>query len=206
MQLKRPAAGFTLIELAVTVALLGVLLTLALPAFSTWIRNAQVRSVAEALQNGLRVARAEATRRNRQAVFFLTTAEPGLAAGAVANGDRWVVRWVPLPGDTVNAASPAFEPFVQGGALADSAAGVTVTGPAAVCFNAVGRQVAMTAAQTGVTGGTCTVDAASPLQTYTVARAGSDRPLRVTVALGGQVRMCDPARSISADNPDGCPA
>jgi type IV fimbrial biogenesis protein FimT len=28
----------------------------------------------------------------------------------------------------------------------------------------------------------------------------------VLVSLGGQVRLCDPARTLSASAPDGCPA
>lgn len=192
-------AGFTLVELLIAIALLSVLLSLAAPSFTTWIRNAQVRTVAEALQNGVRMAQAEAVRRNRQAVFFLTADTPGLGATAQVDGSNWVVRWIPQPGDTVTAAAPALEPFVRGGALADVAAGVTIEGPAAVCFNPVGRRVAATAAATGVAGAACTATAAQ----FDIKRADGARPLRVTVALGGQVRMCDPSRALSA-SPDGC--
>ena len=198
--------GFTLVELLITMALLAVLMSLAAPSFGTWLRNSQVRSVADTLQNGLRVAQAEAVRRNRTVVFYLSTTAPGLAAEGAGNGNNWGVRWVPLPTDTVVAAAPANEPFVQGGQVADVAAGVSITGPAAVCFNAVGRRVARTATETGVTGAACTVDPALPLATFVLERAGADRPLRVTVSLGGQVRLCDPARTLGATTPDGCPA
>ena len=63
--------GFTLVELMVTISLLAILLALAAPSFSTWIRNAQVRTVSDSLQNGIRLAQAEAIRRHRQVVFFL---------------------------------------------------------------------------------------------------------------------------------------
>jgi len=198
--------GFTLVELMISIALLGLLMALAAPSFSTWIRNSQVRSMSQTLANGVRVAQSEAVRRNRQVVFFLTNAQPGLAATAAENGVNWVIRWIPLPGDTVTAAAPANEPFVEGGAISDVGGGVGVTGPAAICFNAQGRRVAATAATTGVTGAVCTVDADEPLASYVVERAGASRALRVTVSLGGQVRMCDPARTLSADAPDGCPA
>jgi len=198
--------GFTLVELMISIALLGLLMALAAPSFSTWIRNSQVRSMSQTLANGVRVAQSEAVRRNRQVVFFLTNAQPGLAATAAENGVNWVIRWIPLPGDTVTAAAPANEPFVEGGAISDVGGGVGVTGPAAICFNAQGRRVAATAATTGVTGAVCTVDADEPLPSYVVERAGASRALRVTVSLGGQVRMCDPARTLSADAPDGCPA
>lgn len=198
--------GFTLVELMITIALLAVLMTLAAPSFSKWIRNAQVRTVSETLANGMRVAQSEAVRRNRQVVFFLTNDQPGLAAAAADNGVNWVIRWIPLPGDTVTAAAPANEPFVQGGAISDVANGVGINGPAAVCFNAQGRRVAATAATTGAANAVCTVDAGAPLATFDVVRSGADRALRLTVSLGGQIRMCDPARALSAAAPDGCPS
>jgi type IV fimbrial biogenesis protein FimT len=95
---------------------------------------------------------------------------------------------------------------VQGGSLADFAGGVTITGPAAICFNALGRRVAATAAANGVTGAACAVDVTTPWAEFEVERAGAPRPLRVVVALGGQVRLCDPARTVAAATPDGCPA
>ena len=44
-----------------------------------------------------------------------------------------------------------------------------------------------------------------PEVTLANAVAGRDRPLRVLVSLGGQVRMCDPAKILSAAAPEGCP-
>lgn len=86
--------GLTLVELLVTVTLLVILLFLAAPNFITWINNTRVRTVAEVLQNGVRFAQAEAIRRNRSVVFYLTNAEPSLAAAAVANGTNWGrARW-----------------------------------------------------------------------------------------------------------------
>lgn len=194
--------GFTLVELLIAITLLGVLLALAAPSFGAWIRNTQVRTVAETLQNGVRTAQAEAVRRNRQVLFYLTNDEPGLGATPAANGLNWVMRWVPLAGDVVDGTAPANEPFIQGGSLADFAGGVAITGPTAICFNALGRRVANNT--TGVFGASCAVDPADPLATYRITRAGADRPLRVTVALGGQVRQCDPARTLAA-SVDGCP-
>jgi type IV fimbrial biogenesis protein FimT len=187
----RAMSGFTLIELMVTVTMLGILLTLAGPSFGTWISNTRVRTVSDTLQNGVRLAQAEAVRRNRTVAFFLTNAEPSTAATAVANGSNWGIRTLPLL--TEDPAATADERFVRGGALADVAAGVTITGPIALCFNAAGRQIANA-------GEGCAVGNAR----YTVARSGSDRPLRLDVSIGGRVRMCDPAKTLSATNPEGC--
>lgn len=191
----RAPRGFSLIEFMVTVTLAALLLGLAAPSFVAWIRNAQVRTVTDGLQNGLRLAQTEAVRRQRQVVFFLTTsAACDLANTAATNGRFWVIRTVPLlDGEAAQ--------VVQCGVLADVAAGTTITGPTALCFSSSGRLVA-NAAPGG--GAACTLDA-SGMSRFDVARAGADRALRVTVTLGGQTRLCDPARTLSDTQPDGCP-
>ena len=189
--------GFTLIELMVTLVLMSLLLGLAAPNFRVWVRNAQVRTVSDGLQNGMRLAQSEALRRSRQVVFFLTN--NGACTNSIeasANGVHWSIRTVPM---TAGESSVV----VQCGVLTDVAAGVAITGPAAVCFNSMGRQTDNSS--TGVTGGNCTL-AASGLSSYTVTASGAERPLRVLLTLGGQARLCDPARTLSDSTPDGCPA
>ena len=191
---RRHASGFTLIEMMVTVTLLGILTMLAMPSFTTWIANNKVRTVSDSLQNGLRFAQSEALRRSRPMVFSLTnSAAPQNALTAVVDGSNWSLNVAKSSLDAGNV-------FVQAGVLSDVAAGVQVKGPAAVCFNAMGRLVANT--DTGVDGASC--NTGSAVFAYDIAANGSDRPLRVLLGLGGQVRMCDPARKL-ADSPDGCP-
>jgi type IV fimbrial biogenesis protein FimT len=156
-----------------------------------------VRTVTDALQSGTRLAQAEAVRRNRQVVFFLTNdAACNADTEPADNGAFWAIRTVPL---VMGEASET----VQCGQLADVAAGVAIEGPTAICFNSAGRQVAN--ASPGIGGATCTLDA-SGTSSYDVAATGANRPLRVLVSLGGQVRLCDPGRTLSASAPDGCPA
>ena len=81
--------GLTLVELLVTVTLLVILLFLAAPNFTTWINNTRVRTVAEVLQNSVRFAQAEAIRRNRSVVFYLTNAEPSPSARLVRPRTAW---------------------------------------------------------------------------------------------------------------------
>jgi type IV fimbrial biogenesis protein FimT len=188
--------GFTLVELVVTIALLAVLLGLAAPSFTTWTRNTQVRTVSDALQNGARRAQTEALRRSRQVVFFLTnTATCDTSTAAAANGAFWAIRTVPLT-------SGESAEVVQCGNLSDRAGGVDITGPTAICFNSLGRQVANATPGIGTT--TCTL-ASSGVSTYNISGARADRALRVLVTVGGQVRQCDPARTLSSTDPDGCP-
>jgi len=194
--------GFSLIELMVTVTLLGVLVLLAMPSMAAWIRNNKVRTVADALENGLRVAQVEATRRSRQVVFVLTNSPtPATSLTAVANGGYWATKTIRLTTGSSDTAD-----VIESGTLSGTAANVQIQGPAALCFSALGR-VAFPAS-TGVSGGNCTppTSATTYGATYDVTLPGAERRLRVLVSLGGQVRMCDPDKTLSSTHPDGCPS
>lgn len=189
-RLLRAVRGFTLIELMVTISIISMMLALGFPSFRVWIANAQVRSTADVLQTGLRTAKAEAERRNRNVQFSFTNATPALSATPVAGGSNWSLQTVAQFGD------PAAE-FVAGGLLSDVANAVSITttpSVASICFDSLGRMVTIAAAA-------CTAAA----QSIDVVKVGSDRPMRIMVAVGGQVRMCDPNRPArSATSPDGC--
>ena len=181
----------------VTIGLLALLMKMAAPGFAEWVANSRVRSVSDALQNGVRTAQVEAVRRNRQVVFFLSEAAACTNADtSAANGRHWQIRTVPLTaGDPVVA--------VQCGTLTDTAPGVRITGPRAICFNSAGRQIANAAPGPG--GAACALAADGAASRYDVSSSNSLRPQRVLVALGGQVRQCDPGRVLGAGVPDGCP-
>jgi type IV fimbrial biogenesis protein FimT len=74
--------GFSMIEVAITIAIMGILMATAMPSVGDWIRNTKVRNAAESIQNGMQQARSEAVRRNRPVSFNLVstldnTCEPG---------------------------------------------------------------------------------------------------------------------------------
>lgn len=193
--LKR-RSGFSLIELMVAISVLAILTAVAMPNFMTWIRNSRVRTVADALQSGMRLAQGEAQRRSHTVVFFLTNSKTcDTAATAVAGGTYWQARTVPnalLTGDAAEA--------VQCGVLTDVSTGINLTSATtALCFGGDGRQTTVT--NPASIGLDCTAAAA----TYDVAPAtanAENRPLRLTVSLAGSIRMCDPGKSATA--PDGC--
>ncbi len=60
----RTARGFTLVEMMIALAILGLLILAALPEIRTWMQNTQIRTAAEGMVNGLQFARTEAVRRN----------------------------------------------------------------------------------------------------------------------------------------------
>ena len=198
---RHAPTGFTLVELMVTIAVLAILLMIGVPSMAEWIRNNQVRAVASTLQNGLRTAQTEALRRSRQVVFVRTDDKPSADGDSVApnaNGKYWAIYTVPLEG------SAETKELLDTGVVSDVGAGVTLTGPSAVCFNTLGRIIAKSAAA-GITGANCALPAGGATHSFDVDRTGAKRRLSVLVNVGGQVRMCDRDKDI-ATYPDGCPA
>jgi len=87
--------------------------------------------------------------------------------------------------------------------------GVTINGgvgaPPSLCFSSSGRQVTNTTAGNTAAATPLTANcSATTASTFVVDKTGSDRKLRVVVDFGGKVRMCDPAKTLSAAQPDGC--
>ena len=207
-QRARPARGFTLLEMIVTMSIFAILVAVGVPTLRKWISNVKVRAVADSLQNGLRLAQSESLRRSRQVVFSLTssTTPQTPPVAAATTGNSWAAFTIPsmTDGSETNSSNA----FIDSGALGAGTSSVTVTGQqAAICFNSVGRLVTnTTAGVTAVTGGaTCGQLPSNPaVWSYNVTLAGADHPLRVQVSLAGQVHLCDPSRTLSNSNPDGC--
>jgi type IV fimbrial biogenesis protein FimT len=71
---SRGRGGFTMIELMITVAIVGIALALGVPAFSAWMQDTQVRTVAESIRDGLTKAKNTALGRgDAVAEFSLNT-------------------------------------------------------------------------------------------------------------------------------------
>lgn len=193
--------GFSLIELMTTVALLALLMLVAAPAMGTWIADSRVRSVAESIQNALRLAQSQAMHRNRLSVFALTSAKPAWKAKPAQDGSNWYVQILPLSSSDEVANATAADFFVQGNAFATQS-GVSIAGPSLLCFGPLGQQVAVDADNTTL-GAACTKNDPT---VYTVSNPSNpnSRTLKVFAYIGGRVRMCDPSKTLSSDHPDGC--
>lgn len=200
-QQRHGAAGFTLIELMVTISVLAVMLGIAAPLLIDFVRNNKVRAVAGTLQNGLRTAQAEAVRRSQQVVFVLTNATPSgnTPVAATADGKYWAAYTVVPDGSAETMA------LLDTGVVNDVGSGVAITGPAVLCFSSLGRLNANDAP--GIGSAKCVLPTGGPVQPYDVALTQATRNLRVLVNVGGQIRTCDPNKTFDATSaPDGCPA
>jgi len=185
--------GMTLIELIIGLALAAILLGLVTPASQAWIQNTQIRTAAESVLNGLQLARAETLQRNRNMRFQLVTNLTNTCA--LSNtGTNWVISQNDPTEKCATAASDTVAPFiVQKRAGTEGSANATVSatrgGAAAntVTFDTLGRVVN-----------------ATDIGQVDVTAARGDRPLRVVITPGGQIRMCDPEPTLAASNPQRC--
>jgi len=176
------ARGFTLIELVVAMVISALLLAIAMPSYRTWVQNAQVRGVAEALLHALQKARAEAVRLNAPVTLTITAAGNGgatwdmiLPPAASASGSSLTTLSDQNAG-TVLSAMPVMLatntlPGAAGSALA-------APGSFSVTYNGLGTLEAATTVRR--------------IDTLPISAQGG-RALAIVMSVGGGLRLCDPA-------------
>ena len=86
----RPAKGFTLIELMVTVAVIAILAVVAIPNLRDFVHNNRLRAASNELVASLQAARMEAVRLNSPALVCRST-DGTTCAGSNGNWATWVV-------------------------------------------------------------------------------------------------------------------
>lgn len=184
--------GVSLIEMIISLVILGILTALGFPSFSTWIQSSQIRNATESIQNGLTLARAEAVRRNTAVRFQLVT-DLTSSCALSSTGKNWIISINDPTGSCDTTASETVAPrIIQAYSTREGApnAAINGNGNSLIVFNGIGQaNTTATLDISNPTGGNC-------------AAAGSMRCLRVVVSIGGQVRMCDPARA--SNDPQGC--
>ena len=168
-------SGISLIEVMVAVAIVGVLMAFAAPAFQTWIQNTQVRTASEAIMNGLQTARNEAIRRNAAVQFKLDG----------GTNTQWRVN-------------PFIDPDgvpIQSRAAEEGSINASITvlpaGADTVTFSALGRVVPNADASESLT----QVD----IDNLLIPVVADRRNLRIVIPAGGALRMCDP--KVAAGDP-----
>ncbi|GAB3381799.1 GspH/FimT family pseudopilin [Spongiibacter taiwanensis] len=84
---RSSTSGYTLLELMVTLAIVAILASVAVPSFTDFVRSQRLRSVAVDLNSSLQLARSEAVKRNTNVT---------VARG----GSSWVDGWTVAVGGT----------------------------------------------------------------------------------------------------------
>jgi type IV fimbrial biogenesis protein FimT len=205
VRIARPGSrGFSLIELLVVLTLVGLLTVLGVPGFQSWMARARLRSTAEAMQNALRLAQAEAIRTSRVVGFVRTAALPAFDATPSTSGANWYLRKIKLLSSDE---SPNAGFLLQASTLATQNSVAISGGPTAseakmVCFDSFGRQTAVTSTNTGLSTA-CTV---SDDRFFELTTTGTDQKLRVQVFLSGKVRLCiyDTSKKLADGYEQGC--
>ena len=145
------------------IVVVAILVALGMPSFQVVLRNAEVRTAADSITNGLQRARAEAVARNTNVQFVLGT------------GSSWTVDYVIKPVST--------DPPIDSRLSSEGSTDVTVTavatdGTAAttVAFDNFGR----------------VVQNPPWLAQVDLTAVGASQNMRVTIGAGGNAKMCEP--------------
>lgn len=171
----KQSAGFSLIELMVVIAIIGILAVIGMPSYNTWIQNSRIRNGAESILNGLQLARSEAVARNTNIDFVLTDVASGWTVGC-------------------NAPSATCPAVIQSRSVSEGSGGTSATANGASVANTVRFSNLGTLINVG---GAMTIDVDS-----TVLSGSESRELRIQISTGGSVRMCDP--NVGSDDPRKC--
>lgn len=175
--------GFSLVELAVVLAVFALLMSLGMPMYAQFMANSQIRASAETTAQAIQYARAEAMRRNTRVELTL------------GSGTGWVVRDVPT-NETLSERADN-----EGNATGNISRAITPAGATTITFNGFGMVAKNDDGSAALS--------AIKFDSTTLAATAS-RDLCVAISTMGGVRLCDPnitgtdTRSCGTPLPTGC--
>lgn len=202
MRSHLPQLGVTMIEMLVAIAIMAILLSLAVPSFSTFLINMKQRAAVDNLYSGLHTARAEAIKWNLPTVFVLDPASGNWAVNLL-NGNA--NPYPPTSANTFDTALCSGSAGVRTGNWCAPVAGVPTSACNYTLQKSCGEGTAATATpsastsiyfssrgrQTDVSGD----EGKAVLVELDVCPAGATTVYSISVNQGGQIKKCDRSKS-----------
>lgn len=90
---NRQIQGFTLIELMVSIAVASILLAVAIPSFSDFIKRSRITSQQDSLYSGLMFARSEAVNRAQNVTVCASSNQTACLTTGSGNVS-WAIGWI----------------------------------------------------------------------------------------------------------------
>ncbi len=175
--------GISMIEVVVTIAIMGILMAAAMPSVGDWMRNSRVRNTAESIQNGLQQARMEAVRQNKAVSLYMVSDLTNACTLSNTVGS-WVVASTSPVGACASAKIKGLVADGGGGAATIKATQSDGTTDAtSVTFSGLGMLAQSSAA--------------TAIRRVQVKTTDGSFENRVEVSPAGLIRMCDPTKTLS---------
>jgi type IV fimbrial biogenesis protein FimT len=205
--IKRPAAGFTLVEAVVALAIMAVLMAVGIPSLSGWLQARKAAAAASFYKEGFQLARAQAVTHNSASRLVLVE---NTTSGQM---DWQVDICFPTPSTPCNEDSGSWSTAsAAAGADPDQAHGfhsVLRSADGLPAANSLMLSLAPSGADSVYFTPLGWVDASISPRVRRIdlapalGRSGAFRPQAVVVTLAGTASICDPG--VAAHDSRGCP-
>lgn len=129
--------GFTLMEMLVTLATVGVLMAVAVPNMRNFVRNNRLTSAANDLLRSASLARSEAIKRQQGNVVLCASANPGNAGAAICSYGAFS-GWIVFVDANSNWQRDGGEALIEGHEAVPSGVTVRSDNDGIVSFNVTG--------------------------------------------------------------------